>query len=209
MLDKQGFDLWADHYDQTVKTSEDNNQYPFAGYKEILNIIFNISMQKPSSSVLDIGFGTAVLTSKLYENGHTIYGLDFSQEMMAIAQAKMPEAQLLEWDITKGMPPEFSGFRFDTVLSTYALHHLSDTEKVTFIKGLLPLLKQNGLIIIGDIAFQTREELNQCRAENLHHWDEEEFYFVFDELQTALENECRVTWKPISHCGGVIVISEK
>ena len=78
MLNKQGFDLWANEYDQTVQVSEESNLYPFAGYKEILNTIFNEVMQNEQSKVLDIGFGTGVLTSKLYENGHQIDGLDFS-----------------------------------------------------------------------------------------------------------------------------------
>ncbi|KYC94324.1 hypothetical protein B4102_3675 [Heyndrickxia sporothermodurans] len=73
MLSKQGFDLWANDYDQTVQLSEENNQYPFAGYKEILNTIFNEVMQKPSSHVLDIGFGTGVLTTKLYEHYFSEY----------------------------------------------------------------------------------------------------------------------------------------
>lgn len=84
MLNNQGFDLWADSYDETVQISEENNQYPFAGYKQILNIIFNEVMQKKKSKVLDIGFGTAVLTSKLYEKGHQIDGIDFSSKMISI-----------------------------------------------------------------------------------------------------------------------------
>ncbi|WP_373894131.1 hypothetical protein ACUL41_01580 [Virgibacillus natechei] len=46
MLTNRGFNLWADHYDETVQVSEENQAYPFAGYKEILNQIFNEVMQK-------------------------------------------------------------------------------------------------------------------------------------------------------------------
>ena len=46
MLSNQGFNLWADNYDKTVQISEENNLYPFAGYKKILNVIFNEAMQK-------------------------------------------------------------------------------------------------------------------------------------------------------------------
>lgn len=53
LLNQQGFDLWADGYDQTVQLSEENQQYPFAGYKDILNKIFNEVMQVPASTVLD------------------------------------------------------------------------------------------------------------------------------------------------------------
>lgn len=46
MLNKQGFNLWADGYDKTVQISKENNLYPFAGYKLILGSIFNEVMQK-------------------------------------------------------------------------------------------------------------------------------------------------------------------
>ena len=78
MLDNKGFDLWADGYDKTVGVSEEGNTYPFAGYKDVLGTIFKTIMKKPSAVVLDIGFGTGTLTTKLYGNGCTIYGQDFS-----------------------------------------------------------------------------------------------------------------------------------
>ena len=31
MLDDRGFDLWADGYDKSVRLSEENGVYPFAG----------------------------------------------------------------------------------------------------------------------------------------------------------------------------------
>lgn len=207
MLNKQGFNLWAEDYDQTVQLIEENNQYPFAGYKQILNLIFNEIMQTPASNVLDIGFGTGVLTSKLYNEGHSIDGIDFSSEMIAIAQAKMPEANLIEYDITNGLPPQFKDKQYDAIVSTYALHHLDDSEKVSFITELLPLLKENGRLFIGDIAFQNSAALNACRQENSHQWDEDEFYFAFDELKATLTNHCTLEFHPISHCGGIIVIS--
>ena len=35
MLDNRGFDLWADGYDLAVGLSDEENTYPFAGYKEM------------------------------------------------------------------------------------------------------------------------------------------------------------------------------
>ena len=51
--------------------------------------------------------------------------------------------------------------KYDAIVSTYALHHLTDEAKITFIQQLLPLLNAGGKIFIGDIAFQTREDLEQ------------------------------------------------
>ncbi|WP_025786301.1 class I SAM-dependent methyltransferase [Sporosarcina sp. D27] len=206
MLTNQGFNLWADNYDQTVQISEENNLYPFAGYKKILNTIFNEVMQKENSNVLDIGFGTGVLTSKLYENGHQIDGLDFSSKMISIAQSKMPNANLFKWDISKGLPSEILENKYDSIISTYTLHHLTDEEKASFITNLIPLLKKEGKIFIGDISFETRVELDKCRQESIKYWDDDEFYFVYDEISSLLKYQCE--FHPISHCGGVFIISE-
>lgn len=64
----------ADGYDETVEISDRENTYPFAGYKEVLNGIFQAIMEKPNASVLDIGFGTDTLTKKLYAHGCSVYG---------------------------------------------------------------------------------------------------------------------------------------
>ncbi|VDG97110.1 bifunctional 2-polyprenyl-6-hydroxyphenol methylase/3-demethylubiquinol 3-O-methyltransferase UbiG [Sporosarcina sp. ZBG7A] len=206
MLTNQGFNLWSDNYDQTVQVSEENNLYPFAGYKKILNTIFNEVMQEENSKVLDIGFGTGVLTSKLYENGHQIDGVDFSSKMISIAQSKMPNANLYEWDISVGLPPEILENKYDSIISTYTLHHLTDEEKISFITDLIPLLKKDGNIFIGDISFETREKLDTCRQESIEYWDEDEYYFVYDEISSLLKVQCE--FYPISHCGGVFIISE-
>jgi len=207
MLNKQGFDLWADGYDKTVQVSEENNLYPFAGYKQILGNIFNEVMQNQHSRVLDIGFGTGVLTTKLYENGHLIDGLDFSPKMISIAQTKMPNANLVEWDISNGLPDFVKEKEYDTIISTYTLHHLIDEEKVTFIKDLLPLLSETGKILIGDISFQTKEELETCRTNSIDYWDDDEYYFVSEEIYPTLQKFCKCEFHPISHCGGIFVIS--
>ncbi|WP_080846006.1 class I SAM-dependent methyltransferase [Cytobacillus gottheilii] len=208
MLSQQGFDLWADQYDKTVQISEDKNQYPFAGYKKILNAIYNEIMQHKHAKVLDIGMGTGVLSSKLYQYDHLIDGIDFSPKMISIAQSKMPAAALIEWDISKGLPRERMRNEYDFIVSTYTLHHLADNEKITFITDLLSVLTDDGKILIGDIAFASREELNQCKQDHQQNWDDDEFYFVYNEIKTPLEHLCKCEFVPISHCGGVFIISK-
>lgn len=207
MLNNLEFDLWADNYDKTVQVSEENNHYPFAGYKEILNTIFNEVMQKRNSKVLDIGFGTGTLTSKLYENGQRIDGIDFSPKMISLAKSKMHSANLIEWDFSKGLPEELRLKKYDFIVSTYALHHLTDDFKVEFIKELLGLLNNNGTILIGDIAFKTRQHLEICKKKSREYWDDDEFYFVYEELKSLL-NFCHVKFQPLSYCGGVFFISK-
>ena len=96
MLDNKGFDLWADDYDKAVGISDEEKTYPFAGYKDVMGRIFQIVMEKQNAAVLDIGFGTGTLTTKLYERGCAIYGQDFSSKMIDLAIKKMPDACLCQ-----------------------------------------------------------------------------------------------------------------
>ncbi len=201
--------MWADNYDQTVQVSEETNSYPFAGYKEILNQLYNEIMKRELSVILDIGFGTGILANKLYENGHQIEGIDFSDRMIEIASRKMPKARLLNWDISRGLPSEVKEKRYDSIVSTYALHHLTDAEKKTFLEEAVALLKVDGTLYIGDVAFQTRPKLKQCRLDHLPDWDEEEHYFVADELINDINFFADVTFHQLSHCGGIFVIKKK
>lgn len=207
LLNQQGFNLWADGYDKTVQLSEESHQYPFAGYKAVLNMIFNEVMSIPKSTILDIGFGTGVLTAKLYDNGHTINGLDFSSKMIEIAKEKMPDANLMEWDLSKGLPAELLRQKYDAIISTYALHHFTDEMKVHYITALLQQLTPAGKIFIGDIAFESRTQLEKCRQDSIDYWDDDEFYFVHEEISALLKGVCQLDFYPISHCGGVFVLS--
>ena len=88
MLNNAGFDLWANTYNESVEKSDNENSYPFAGYKKLLNKVFNIVMTNKKSTVLDIGLGTGILSSELYKNGYKIIGIDFSDEMINICKRK-------------------------------------------------------------------------------------------------------------------------
>lgn len=203
MLDNKGFDLWADGYDAAVGLSEEENSYPFAGYKEVLGGIFKEVMTKENAKVLDIGFGTGTLTTKLYENGCEVYGQDFSQRMIELAKEKMPDANLYQGDFSKGLVPELSNCKFDYIIGTYSLHHLTDEQKVSFFTGLLSQLNEDGKLLIGDVAFKTRVELENYKSEAGDEWDEDEIYFVIDEIKKSFP---QAQFEQKSYCSGIITI---
>ena len=206
MLDNKGFDMWANGYDKSVRECAQSNEYPFAGYKEVLNAIYGRVMSKNGKKVLDIGFGTGVLTKKLYDSDIEIYGVDFSEEMINLAAPKMPKAVLIKHDFSKGLPPGLKDKSFDFIICTYAIHHLTDTDKVDFINELMTLLNEDGEILLGDVAFETRKELELCRDEAGDDWDNDEIYIVKEELQKCFP---LMEFKKISFCAGVCVIPNK
>ena len=203
MLNGKEFDLWADGYDKAVGISDEESTYPFAGYKKVLGFIFKTIMETANAVVLDIGFGTGTLTTKLYEQGCSIYGQDFSTRMIALASEKMPYAHLYQGDFSKGLVEPLRDRRYDYIVATYSLHHLTDTQKRVFFSELRDHLKENGKIIIGDVAFETRKDLERCRLAAGNAWDDDEIYFVAEELRKYLPG---LSFTQISDCAGVLML---
>jgi len=206
MLDSKGFDLWSNNYDKQVQLSDEENRYPFAGYKKVLGTVYEkIRIQNPKD-ILDIGFGTGILTKKLYDDGYTIYGIDFSSEMLKKAKQKMPNAELLPFDFAGGcLPKEFEQKQFDVILSTYAMHHIDDEAKKNLILQLLKSLKPKGILIFGDVAFETEEDMEAARKKDYDEWDDEEYYVIAERFNLWFPN-LKTDFIKISYCSGVFTV---
>src|SRR5207249_483641 len=77
-------------------------------------------------SVLDVGCGPGYVAAAAAEGGATPHGLDFSKEMVAIAQKMFPQIEFCEGD-AQNLP--FADATFDRVLANFALLHLADPER--------------------------------------------------------------------------------
>lgn len=132
-----------------------------------------------------------------------IYGQDFSEKMLEIAQKKMPKAKLYNGDISKGLVEPLLENKYGAIIATYSLHHLTDSEKVIFLKTLLTKLYEGGVIYIGDVAFETRSEHDKCMKQVGDAWDKDEFYFVADEMKLSFPE---IKFKKISECAGILIL---
>jgi putative AdoMet-dependent methyltransferase len=206
LRDSKGFDIWADEYDKFVE--QNPSGYPFEGYYDVLNYVYELITIKKSTKILDMGFGTGQITNRLYKDGANIYGIDFSEKMIEIAREKMPQAKFIQWDFSLALPAEFEIEKFDYIISSYAIHHLKDNQKVELFKKLKNVLNKDGKIIIADIAFKTKEGLLQCQSKSGDIWDSDETYIIADEFIKKLkEQEIIANYKQISSCAGILEIS--
>lgn len=203
ILDNKKFDDWALKYDKQMKNSRG---YPFEGYYNVLSYIRNlINLNSSQTKILDVGIGTGELSKILYNDGALIYGLDFSEKMIEVARNKMPNGIFIKCNFKSGIPVQIKTVKFNYIISSYALHHISDKEKINLISELLKSLALNGKIIIADIAFQNIKDLEKCKNKHLNIWDENEKYFIADNIIKSLKNnEISVTYQQISECAGVL-----
>src|SRR5690625_358604 len=141
------FDGWAETYDDTVKGFDPQYKAVFTDYETILNAV----VKNTTGKVLEFGVGTGNLTKKLLQAGRHVIGVEPSEAMRQIAQIKLPALHLMEGDFITF--PE-SPLPIETIVSTYAFHHLTDLEKETAVKHFGKILPINGRIIFADTVFE-------------------------------------------------------
>ena len=210
------FDEWAESYDGSV---DGYSGFPFEGYDRVLDLVADSAQVKAGMELLDLGIGTGNLAGRLLDRGCTIWGLDFSLEMLAKVHSKYPQIELVKADI-KGDWPIDVDRHFDRVVSAYVLHEFDLESKIRLLRKLVcDHLVEGGRAVVGDISFPSR--LAHDEAEKLFTstwddekqewrsglWDEDEYYWAADEAIAKLAAVgLAASYTQVSFCGGVYVI---
>ena len=208
MLNHKGFDQWSGEYDKDILRMQYEG-YPFEGYYDTLGTIQQKVLACQAKSVFDIGIGTGLLSEVLYREGIRITGIDFSEQMLAQAKVKMPEGVFIQFDINNGIPSVLQDKKFDCIISSYAIHHINDMQKVELIRNLTDSLHPGGWILIGDVAFETEQSMLAVKAKS-NGWDESEYYMIADQTIWALKQEgIQANFIKTSSCSGVLMIPQQ
>ncbi len=148
-VDRFNHDDDADEYDDDVK----NEAHPVRnGYAAALTWVVAQADVQPSDVVVDLGIGTGNLARQLPSAARLI-GVDVSIRMMASARAKLGagvelvEDDLLAWAHRDGP--------VDVVVSSFAVHHLTDAEKSVLFAQLRRRLAPGGRMVFADLAFES------------------------------------------------------
>ena len=205
VLDAAGFDAWQAQYDADVAACEAAEDYPFAGYTELHQQVFDIVHAREGVTVLDLGCGTGKLTARMVEAGHPVTAVDFSGQMLQAAAHNAPGATFVQAELAQ-VPDLLAGQTFDCIIAVYALHHLPDQQKYALLTALREHLNPEGVIVLGDVSFPNREGLKAVREAYEEDWDDSEFYLVREELEAALP-QFDVDCIPISFCADVLILS--
>src|SRR6516164_6041032 len=119
-------DTEAADYDNDVLNEADPIR---AGYRDVLRWVVRQAQITPSSRVLELGSGTGNLSELIASCGELV-SVDVSGNMEAIAKLKvrhLTNRRFIKADILEVFAQELG--KFDAVISTYAVHHLTDQEK--------------------------------------------------------------------------------
>lgn len=151
---KEYYDTLAQSYD----TNRFENSYgKFIDTQEriFLNRQLRISN---TSKTLDLGCGTGRLLN--FAN----YGVDVSQNMIAIAKSKFPDKEILEGSVTS-IP--FGNNSLDCIFCFHVIMHLDKTTTTEFLTETHNKLIDKGRLIF-DFPSQKRRKLLNFKSENWH-----------------------------------------
>jgi putative AdoMet-dependent methyltransferase len=157
------------------------------GYRRTLDWVAARVTDGDRSQVLELGCGTGNLSAVL-PTAADLLCVDISSQMLAVAREKLkgrPRVRFLQADLLECWTA-LTG-PFDAVVSTYAVHHLTDDEKRQLLDECVARLKPAGRLVIGDLMFGSAADREQVIASLLRKGEDDlveeikkEFYWQVD-----------------------------
>ncbi|ASS74167.1 transcriptional regulator [Tumebacillus algifaecis] len=157
--DRWGFDRQAAQYDEAVLREPEFN--PHQNYNEALDLTCQLVSPRQGERGLDIGTGTGNLAGRFLAQGIEIAGIDQSREMLRQCQAKYPQ---METKLGNFLAIPYLDDQFDFVVTSYALHHLTDEQKLLAFEEMRRVLKPHGRICITDLMFENKAKRAEVQA---------------------------------------------
>lgn len=137
---EEAYNVWASQYDSNVNPTRDMEA----------TVLRKLLTSLPSGlDCLEIGCGTGKNTVWLAEKFVNLVSVDFSEQMLAVAKAKVlaQNVSFHRTDIT--LPWSFAMEMFDVVTFSLVLEHI---ESLDFIfEQLTTKVKEGGLVYIGEL----------------------------------------------------------
>lgn len=204
--DKFNHDLDAGGYDMDVR----NENHPVRrGYAALLDWVAENCNRHQPRRILELGTGTGNLACRL--NGYeSLVCVDISDNMLRLAQAKLEDkpVRFVRADLLAFFDDGIKdgGGEYDAVVSSYAIHHLTEAEKLLLFDHIHLHLADHGIAVFGDLMFEHKQAgtqyLDQCRrlgqnelAEDI----EDEFFWYLDAAkQRMIELDFRIEVKRFS-----------
>ncbi|HEX2824264.1 MAG TPA: methyltransferase domain-containing protein [Streptosporangiaceae bacterium] len=124
-------------------------------FGKMLNRLIQLASPKPSDACVDLGAGTGFVTTALAPLVSWVVTVDISSAMAAALTERAAEDGLHNVsaevkDLRKFQLPPAS---VDLVVSSYALHHLTNRDKRVLVAQAARWLRPGGRLVIADMMF--------------------------------------------------------
>lgn len=138
------FDRIADRYDLI-------NDVQSAGLHRVWKKwLWLLARPQPGEKILDLCTGTGDIAFLFADHGHAVTALDFSSEMLRVADQRKTTSQPVEFLQGDAMAPPFPDESFDVITIGYGLRNLADCGKA--LTEMKRLLKPGGRLLVLDFG---------------------------------------------------------
>lgn len=175
--DRWDFDAQAEEYDENIKTTG----YRFnvhQHYDKALKMVRDCINPLLHERGLDIGVGTGNLAGLFLESGAQMIGVDQSEKMLHVCLNKHPNI-----DARRGhfLSLPVNDKDVDFVVSSYALHHLTDEEKELGLAEIDRVLINGGRLAIADLMFENQKAKKSILNQYVREGNDEAIGAINDE----------------------------
>ena len=147
---KKSLEEHAARFDD-VAGEYDDSQNDTEAYRACVSLVVEYAAPRPGDTVADLGTGTGAIALALAEDAENVAGRDISEGMMERATEKADEQGVENVEFDEGRFREPNVESADIVVSNFAMHHLSDEEKVEAIEAIAELGPRK--FVLGDVMF--------------------------------------------------------
>jgi ubiquinone/menaquinone biosynthesis C-methylase UbiE len=121
---------------------------PFGGIHRLRSRALDFLDLRPGLRVLELGCGTGGITRLLLKRGVAVIGVDGSEQMLARAQKRAPEAQFFCSRLEEFEPTG----SFDRVFLAFVLHELSAPDRQAALAAARRAVTPDGVVAVLDWA---------------------------------------------------------
>ena len=126
-----------------------------AAFAQVLDRLILLSTPEPTDACVDLGAGTGFVTTALAPMVSSVMAVDISTAMtMSLAErAARDGLQNVSTEVSDLSEFQLPVASVDLVVSSYALHHLSDADKRALVARVAQWLRPGGRLVIADMMF--------------------------------------------------------
>lgn len=174
---------------------------------------------KKDSTIIDLGSGSGYITNYLCEKNLNAIGIDFSEKMIKISEAKYPKPKFLLGDFTN-IEDYFKETSVDGLIAIYSLYFIPKEQFDNALKSLSKVLKNNGkFLFVTQIGTGEDFITTPLMEENNINGKIYVNYYMKEELENILERNNFIIEsfvskydhdeKEISNSGRYVVLAKK
>ncbi len=133
-----------EHFNETAENY--NNSFDGKYVKPMYEYILSYFTDKEEATILDIGCGSGNILAELVNGKRKLFGIDLSDNMIAVAKKRLNENAILQVADAKEIP--FQENQFEYIICNASFHHYPYPMQT--LLEMKRVLKKKGVLIIGE-----------------------------------------------------------